>query len=79
MINRNNKLSISRQAQLLGFSRGMVYYTPKSMSASDLALMHAMDKLHMDKLHMAYPLMGARMLRNQLQRDGFRVGSIYAP
>ena len=74
MIHRNNKLSISRQAQLLGFSRGMVYYTPKSMSASDLALMHAMDKLHM-----AYPLMGARMLRNQLQRDGFRVGSIYAP
>ena len=69
MIHRNNKLSISRQAQLLGFSRGMVYYTPKSMSASDLALMHAMDKLHM-----AYPFMGARMLRNQLQRDGFHVG-----
>jgi putative transposase len=31
--------------------------------------MHAIDKLHM-----AHPFMGARMLRNQLQRDGFKVG-----
>lgn len=69
MINRTSELSISRQAQLLGFSRGMVYYTPKEISASDLALMHAIDKLHM-----AHPFMGARMLRNQLQRDGFKVG-----
>ena len=69
MIDRNNNLSISRQAELLGFSRGMVYYAPKPISASDLALMHAIDKLHM-----AHPFMGARMLRNQLQRDGFNVG-----
>lgn len=32
MINRNSELSISRQAELLGFSRGMVYYTPKPFS-----------------------------------------------
>lgn len=69
MINRNNHLSISRQADLLGFSRGMVYYEPKAISASDLSLMHAIDKLHM-----AHPFMGARMLRNQLQRDSFNVG-----
>lgn len=69
MINRTSELSISRQAQLLGFSRGMVYYTPKPISESDLGLMHAIDKLHM-----AHPFMGARMLRNQLQRDGFKVG-----
>ena len=56
MIDRNNNLSISRQAELLGFSRGMVYYAPKPISASDLALMHAIDKLHM-----AHPFMGARM------------------
>lgn len=69
MINRNSELSISRQAELLGFSRGMVYYTPKPISESDLALMHAIDKLHME-----HPFMGARMLRNQLQRAGFNVG-----
>lgn len=69
MINRNSELSISRQAELLGFSRGMVYYTPKPISEADLALMHAIDKLHME-----HPFMGARMLRNQLQRAGFHVG-----
>lgn len=69
MINRNSELSISRQAELLGFSRGMVYYTPKPISEADLALMHAIDKLHME-----HPFMGARMLRNQLQRAGFNVG-----
>jgi putative transposase len=71
MINRNstNELSISRQAKLFGFSRGMVYYEPKPISESDLALMHAIDKLHIE-----HPFMGARMLRNQLQRDGFSVG-----
>ena len=51
MINRNSDVSISRQAELLGFSRGMIYYTPKPISESDLALMHAIDKLHM-----AHPL-----------------------
>ncbi len=69
MINRNSELCISRQAELLGFSRGMVYYEPKPISEADLALMHAIDKLHM-----AHPFMGARMLRNQLQRAGFHVG-----
>lgn len=61
--------SISRQAELLGFSRGKLYYTSKPISESELALMHAIDKLHM-----AHPFMGARMLRHQCQRDGFNVG-----
>jgi len=29
MIDREHKLSISRQAKLLGFSRGSVYYSPR--------------------------------------------------
>jgi len=69
MINRTSNISLSRQAELLGFSRGMVYYEPKPISKASLALMHAIDRLHM-----AHPFMGARMLRNQLQRDGFVVG-----
>ena len=69
MINRHSELSITRQAELLGFSRGMVYYTPKAISDDELILMHAIDKLHMD-----FPFMGARMLRNQLNRQGFQVG-----
>ncbi len=30
MIDRNGKLSISRQAKLLGISRGSVYYLPQA-------------------------------------------------
>ena len=69
MIDRHHALSISRQAQLVGISRGSVYYQPKPVSAVDLELMR-----HIDELHLEYPFMGARMLRDQLNREGFDVG-----
>lgn len=69
MIDRRHALSISRQAQLAGISRGSVYYLPKPVSAADLALMHRIDALHLE-----HPFMGARMLRDQLNRDGVAVG-----
>jgi len=69
MIDRNQTLSISRQAQLIGISRSSVYYLPKPVSASDLELMRRIDELHLE-----YPFMGARMLRDQLNRAGFDVG-----
>ena len=61
MIDRNHKLPITRQAELLKVSRGTVYYLPKPVSEADLALM-----LRIDKLHLKHPFMGARMLRDQL-------------
>jgi putative transposase len=69
MIDGNHALSISRQAQLAGISRGSVYYLPRPVSATDLALMRRMDKLHLE-----YPFMGTRMLRDQLNREGYDVG-----
>jgi putative transposase len=39
MIDRASELSITRQAELLGFSRGMVYYEPVAISDDDLKLM----------------------------------------
>ena len=63
MIDGNHALSISRQAQLAGISRGGVYYLPRPVSATDLALMRRMDELHLE-----HPFMGARMLRDQLNR-----------
>ena len=67
MIDRTHQLSISRQAQLLGISRGSVYYQPKPVSEEDLVLMRKLDELHLE-----YPFMGARMLRDQLNRMGFK-------
>ena len=43
MIERSHDLSITRQAELLGMSRGMVYYLPRPVSDADLALMRRID------------------------------------
>ena len=57
MIDRNDKLSISRQAKLLGISRGSVYYLPQGVSEAQMALMRQIDELHLE-----HPFMGARQL-----------------
>jgi len=69
MIDRDHELSITRQAQLLNISRGTVYYLPQPVSPADLALMRRLDELHLE-----HPFMGARMLRDQLGRQGIRAG-----
>jgi len=69
MIDRTHPLSVSRQAQLLNISRGAVYYLPKPTSQSDLVLMNAIDKLHLD-----FPFMGSRQIRRALLAQGHEVG-----
>ncbi len=69
MIDVHHALPISRRARLAGNSRGSVYYLPKPVSAVDLALMRRIDELHLE-----HPFMGARMLRDQLNREGLDVG-----
>jgi len=72
MIDRNDKLSISRQAKLLGISRGSVYYLPQGLNEAELALMRQLDELHLE-----HPFMGARQLVRQLRRLGFEVGRLH--
>jgi putative transposase len=69
MIDRNHKLSVSHQAELLEISRASVYYLPRPVSEAELALMRRIDALHLE-----HPFMGARMLRDSLRREGFAVG-----
>ena len=69
MINRAHKLPISRQAELLGISRGSVYYLPRPVSENDLTIMRRLDDLHL-----RYLFMGARMLRDQFNRQGIDIG-----
>ena len=69
MIDRSEDLSVTRQAELLGISRGAVYYLPRPVSDADLALMRRIDELHLE-----HPFMGARMLRRQLAREGVYAG-----
>jgi len=69
MIDRAHPLPVARQARLLGLSRSSVYYEPVPTSAADLALMAAMDDLHM-KL----PFYGIRRIRGELKDRGLAVG-----
>ena len=61
MIDRTAELSVSRQAIVLGISRGSVYYQPRPVSDADLKLLHRIDKLHME-----FPFAGSRMLQGLL-------------
>ena len=72
MIDRNDGLPVSRQAKVLGISRGSVYYLPRAVSADDLALMRRIDELHLD-----YPFAGSRMLQTFLAREGYEVGRLH--
>jgi putative transposase len=72
MIDRTHPLSVSRQAELLNISRGAVYYLPKPTSDRDLALMNAIDRLHLD-----FPFMGSRQLRRALRAQGYAVGRLH--
>ena len=44
MIDLTAKLSVSRQAIVLGISRSSIYYQPCPVSDADLKLMRRMDK-----------------------------------
>ena len=69
MINREHAVTVKRQAELVGISRGTVYYLPRPMSPADLALMRRIDELHLNK-----PFLGSRMLPDALNREGVAVG-----
>jgi putative transposase len=69
MIDRAHDLSIVKQAEVLNISRGSVYYLPRPVSETDLAIMRRLDRLHLD-----YPFAGSRMLRGLLVAEGCKVG-----
>jgi putative transposase len=69
MIDRRHDLPLTRQAEVLGLSRGSLYYQPRPVPAADLAVMRRIDELHLD-----YPFAGSRMLRDLLRGEGIAVG-----
>ena len=69
MIDREHKLSITRQAKTIGISRSSVYYLPKPVSKHDLLLMKQIDQLLLE-----FPFAGSRMLRDMLRLKGVKVG-----
>ena len=69
MIDRGHELPLSRQAAVLGISRGSLYYSACPVPAAELAIMRRIDELHLD-----YPFAGSRMLRDLLRGEGIAIG-----
>ena len=72
MTDRSHKLSLTRQADLLGISRGSLYYAPRPVSDDDLKLMRRIDETHME-----YPFAGSRMMKGLLRQEGFTAGRLH--
>lgn len=62
-------MSLTRQSEILGLSRSSLYYKAVPISARDLELMRLIDELHLK-----YPFMGSRSIRDQLEATGHKVG-----
>jgi putative transposase len=69
MIEKKHPLPLTRQSEILELSRSSLYYEPVPISARDLELMRLIDELHLK-----YPFMGSRSIRDQLRDRGQRVG-----
>jgi putative transposase len=69
MIDKGDKLPVTRQCDLLDLSRSGVYYTPVPVSEKDRDLLRQIDEIHM-----AYSFYGSRKIRNELWVKGYDIG-----
>ena len=72
MIDLGHALPLAAQARQLVTSRGSIYYLPRAVSETDLAIMRRIDELHL-----LYPFAGSRMLRDLLRQEGMSVGQLH--
>lgn len=68
MIDKEQELSVSKQCELLRVNRSSVYYLPAPLPAKDLAVMRAIDEIHLLR-----PFPGSRRLVDELMKKGFAV------
>jgi putative transposase len=54
MIEREHELALARQAKIQQLSRSGLYYRPRPVPPSDLAIMRRIDEFHLD-----YPFAGS--------------------
>jgi len=69
MITREHPLPLTKQCLLLNLSRSGIYYVPVPVSDKDRELMRLIDEMHLD-----YPYLGTRGIRNELWDKGYKVG-----
>lgn len=69
MINREHPLPVTKQCRLLNLCRSGIYYASVPVSDKNRDLMRLIDKIHLE-----YPFLGSRGIRNELLNKGYKVG-----
>lgn len=69
MIDRNHRLPITRQCNLLELNRSSAYYKPAGESEENLAVMRALDELYIER-----PTRGSRTMKDALEDKGIFAG-----
>ena len=69
MIDKEDKLPVTRQCEILDLNRSGIYYKPVPLSAVEIELMRQIDEIHL-----LYPFYGSRNIRNELWSRGYNVG-----
>ena len=69
MIDWEHKLSLTRQSEILDLSRSSLYYKAVPMNPQDIEMMKVIDEIHLK-----YPFMGSRSIRDELQDRGYKIG-----
>lgn len=69
MIDRQHRLSLTRQSKMLELSRSSLYYKAVPICDRNLELMSLIDELHLK-----HPFMGSRSVQDQLQDMYHKVG-----
>jgi putative transposase len=69
MIDKEDKLPVTRQCEILDLNRSGIYYKPVPLSAGEIELMRQIDEIHL-----LYPFYGSRNIRNELWSRGYPVG-----
>ncbi len=69
MIDRDHKLSLTRQSEILELSRSSLYYKAVPFNVRDLEIMKLIDEIHLK-----YPFYGSRSIRDELRDKGYKIG-----
>ena len=69
MIDKEDKVPVTRQCELLDLNRSGVYYKAVPLRVAEVELMRQIDEIHL-----LYPFYGSRNIRNELWSRGYKVG-----
>lgn len=68
MVDKQHRLSLRKQCDLLCINRSNLYYSPQKESDTNLGLM-----AEIDKIHLKHPSFGIRRITQELREKGFSV------